>query len=311
MSINYYQIAEQLKENRYILVYGADFKELKKVFSECSNLITIPYPRSNKYIISEIDNHFLNETYKKLSSKTVSYLVKEFRDYFIQYYEETPKNSKNQNLILKKNNNSLKTGKYNSKYRLRLYPAKKETYKTTIFNFEKQMSNKKYWKKSRLNNIPRLIKVNDAQIDYLRENSEKDMETDNLRTYPLKDPVFKKDDTLVLLIDNFSSIRDDSYIIFYTLVHMRNVYIVANTYETEFSHEVKKGTLSYFTWINKQDFKYTAIKQPYFLLIAIILGMGYLASAFLVDFKYSFTLLGTIWIITSWYKYENYSFKKI
>ena len=88
MSINYYQIAEQLKENRYILLYGADFKELKKVFSECSNLITIPYPRSNKYIISEIDNHFLNETYKKLSSKTVSYLVKEFRDHFIQYYEK-------------------------------------------------------------------------------------------------------------------------------------------------------------------------------------------------------------------------------
>ena len=116
---------------------------------------------------------------------------------------------------------------------------------------------------------------------------------------------------MVLLIDNFSSIRDDSYIIFYTLVHMRNVYIVANTYETEFSQEVKKGTLSYFTWINKQDFKYTAIKQPYFLFIAIILGMGYLASAFLVDFKYTFTILGTIWIITSWYKYENYAFKKI
>ena len=100
MSINYYQIAEQLKENRYILLYGADFKELKKVFSECSNLITIPYPRSNKYIISEIDNHFLNETYKKLSSKTVSYLVKEFRDHFIQYYEENPRKSKNQKLIL-------------------------------------------------------------------------------------------------------------------------------------------------------------------------------------------------------------------
>lgn len=309
MSIKYYQIAEQLKENRYILLYGADFKELKKVFSECSNLITIPYPRSNKYIISEIDNHFLNETYKKLSSKTVSYLVKEFRDHFIQYYEENPRKSKNQKLINKKNNNDI-IEDYNSKYRFRLYPAKKETVETTIFDFE-QMSNKNFIIKSKLNNFPKLFKVNSTQADSLLDNSEEFMETDNIKIYPLKEPIFKKEDTLVLLIDNFSSIRDDSYIIFYTLVHMRNVYIVANTYETEFSQEVKKGTLSYFTWINKQDFKYTAIKQPYFLFIAIILGMGYLASAFLVDFKYTFTILGTIWIITSWYKYENYAFKKI
>ena len=310
MSINYYQIAEQLKENRYILLYGADFKELKKVFSECSNLITIPYPRSNKYIISEIDNHFLNETYKKLSSKTVSYLVKEFRDHFIQYYEENPRKSKNQKLINKKNNKNI-TDDNKSKYRFRLYHAQKETVETTIFNFEKQMSNKTHLKKSKLNNFPKLFKVNTNQTDFLMEHSKEVMETDNIISYPLKEAIFKKEDTLVLLIDNFSSIRDDSYIIFYTLVHMRNVYIVANTYETEFSQEVKKGTLSYFTWINKQDFKYTAIKQPYFLLIAIILGMGYLASAFLVDFKYTFTILGTIWIITSWYKYENYAFKKI
>lgn len=309
MSINYYQIAEQLKENRYILLYGADFKELKKVFHGCSNLITIPYPKSNKYIITEIDNHFLNETYKKLSSKTVSYLVNEFRNHFIQYYEETPKNSKKQNLLNKTKEN-LKTENRNPKYRLRLYPVKKETVETTIFDFE-QMSNKNFIKKSRLNNFPKLFKVNNTQIDSLMENSEEDMKIDKIIIYPLKEPIFKKDDTLVLLIDNFSSIRDDSYIIFYTLVHMRNVYIVANTYETEFSREVKKGTLSYFTWINKQDFKYTAIKQPYFLFIAIILGMGYLASAFLVDFKYTFTILGTIWIITSWYKYENYAFKKI
>ncbi|WP_295722507.1 hypothetical protein [uncultured Methanobrevibacter sp.] len=306
MSINYYQLPEQLKENRYILLYGADFKELKKVFNDCSNLITIPYPRSNKYIITEIDNNFLDESYKKLSSKTVSYLVKEFRDHFIQYYEETPNKSKNQKLSLEKSNENLKKEDHNSKYRLRLYPAQKETVETTIFNFE-QTSNKNFMKKSRLNNFPKLFNVNNSPI----ENFEQDMETDNIITYPLKDSIFKKDDTLVLLIDNFSSIRDDSYIIFYTLVHMRNVYIVANTYETEFSQEVKKGTLSYFTWINKQDFKYTAIKQPYFLFIAIILGMGYLASAFLVDFQYTFTILGTIWIITSWYKYENYAFKKI
>lgn len=305
MSINYYQIPEQLKENRYILLYGADFKELKKVFSECSNLITIPYPRSTKYIITEIDNHFLDETYKKLSSKTVSYLVKQFRDYFIKYYEENPMKSKNQNLINQKNNKDI-TEDNNSKYRLRLYRAQKETVETTIFNFE-QMPNKNFMKNSRLNNFPKLFNVNNSQI----ENFEEDMEIDNIVTYPLKDPIFKKDDTLVLLLDNFSSIRYDSYILFYTLVHMRNVYIVANTYETDFSQEVKKGTLSYFTWINKQDFKYTAIKQPYFLFIAIILGMGYLASAFLVDFKYTFTILGTIWIITSWYKYENYAFKKI
>ncbi len=284
MSINYYRIAEQLKENRYILLYGADFKELKKVFSECSNLITIPYPKSNKYIISEIDNHFLNETYKKLSSKTVSYLVKEFRDHFIQYYEENPIKSKNQKLINKKNNKDI-TEDYNYKYRFRLYPVKKETVETTIFDFE-QMSNKNFIKTFRLNNLPKLFKVNTTQTDSLMENSEEAMETDNIITYPLKEAIFKKEDTLVLLIDNFSSIRDDSYIIFYTLVHMRNVYIVANTYETEFSQEVKKGTLSYFTWINKQDFKYTAIKQPYFLFIAIILGMGYLASAFLVDLLY-------------------------
>ena len=120
------------------------------------------------------------------------------------------------------------------------------------------------------------------------------------------EPSFSKD-SVIIVIDNFDKLKISSYPIFETLFNMDNVYIIANAYTDEFSHRIQKLILSHFNVVNENKNKTILIKQPFLLLISLMLGMIYLAVAYIINPQYmsAFVVLGAVWIVTSWYKFEN------
>ena len=130
----------------------------------------------------------------------------------------------------------------------------------------------------------------------------------NVSSYPYA--VFNQD-TVILLFDNFSRIKENTFILFDTFFDFSNIYIVANTYDDEFSIKAKRSILYNFLQVNEEENKMIIVKQPYLVFIAILFGILYLAIAFVIEFKYAFIILGSIWITTSWYKFENFLLNKM
>lgn len=118
-------------------------------------------------------------------------------------------------------------------------------------------------------------------------------------------------DTIILLFDNFSRIKENTYMLFDTFFDFNNLYIVANTYDDEFSIKTKRSILYNFLEVNEHENKMIIIKQPYLVFIALLFGALYLSLAFVIEFKYAFIILGAIWITTSWYKFENFLLNKM
>jgi hypothetical protein len=137
---------------------------------------------------------------------------------------------------------------------------------------------------------------------------ENNISLDNVSSYPYA--VFNQD-TVILLFDNFSRIKENTFILFDTFFDFSNIYIVANTYDDEFSIKAKRSILYNFLQVNEEENKMIIVKQPYLVFIAILFGILYLAIAFVIEFKYAFIILGSIWITTSWYKFENFLLNKM
>lgn len=118
-------------------------------------------------------------------------------------------------------------------------------------------------------------------------------------------------DSVIIIFDNFDKIKISSYPIFEAFFNMDNVFILANAYTDEFSSRIQKLIVSNFYEVNENHNKVINVKQPFLLLISFILGIIYLAVAYIITPAYmsAFVVLGAIWIVTSWYKFENYLLK--
>lgn len=147
------------------------------------------------------------------------------------------------------------------------------------------------------------IYYNDSSYGQKLSYHENNISLDNVSSYPYA--VFNQD-TVILLFDNFSRIKENTFILFDTFFDFSNIYIVANTYDDEFSIKAKRSILYNFLQVNEEENKMIIVKQPYLVFIAILFGILYLAIAFVIEFKYAFIILGSIWITTSWYKFENF-----
>ncbi len=152
------------------------------------------------------------------------------------------------------------------------------------------------------------IYYNDSSYGQKLSYHENNISLDNVSSYPYA--VFNQD-TVILLFDNFSRIKENTFILFDTFFDFSNIYIVANTYDDEFSIKAKRSILYNFLQVNEEENKMIIVKQPYLVFIAILFGILYLAIAFVIEFKYAFIILGSIWITTSWYKFENFLLNKM
>ena len=152
------------------------------------------------------------------------------------------------------------------------------------------------------------IYYNDSSYGQKLSYHENNISLDNVSSYPYA--VFNQD-TVILLFDNFSRIKENTFILFDTFFDFSNIYIVANTYDDEFSIKAKRSILYNFLQVNEEENKMIIVKQPYLVFIAILFGILYLAIAFVIEFKYDFIILGSIWITTSWYKFENFLLNKM
>ncbi len=152
------------------------------------------------------------------------------------------------------------------------------------------------------------IYYNDSSYSQKLSYHENNISLDNVSSYPYA--VFNQD-TVILLFDNFSRIKENTFILFDTFFDFSNIYIVANTYDDEFSIKAKRSILYNFLQVNEEENKMIIVKQPYLVFIAILFGILYLAIAFVIEFKYAFIILGSIWITTSWYKFENFLLNKM
>ena len=152
------------------------------------------------------------------------------------------------------------------------------------------------------------IYYNDSSYGQKLSYHENNISLDNVSSYPYA--VFNRD-TVILLFDNFSRIKENTFILFDTFFDFSNIYIVANTYDDEFSIKAKRSILYNFLQVNEEENKMIIVKQPYLVFIAILFGILYLAIAFVIEFKYAFIILGSIWITTSWYKFENFLLNKM
>ena len=141
------------------------------------------------------------------------------------------------------------------------------------------------------------IYYNDSSYGQKLSYHENNISLDNVSSYPYA--VFNQD-TVILLFDNFSRIKENTFILFDTFFDFSNIYIVANTYDDEFSIKAKRSILYNFLQVNEEENKMIIVKQPYLVFIAILFGILYLAIAFVIEFKYAFIILGSIWITTSW-----------
>ena len=152
------------------------------------------------------------------------------------------------------------------------------------------------------------IYYNDSSYGQKLSYHENNISLDNVSSYPYA--VFNQD-TVILLFDNFSRIKENTFILFDAFFDFSNIYIVANTYDDEFSIKAKRSILYNFLQVNEEENKMIIVKQPYLVFIAILFGILYLAIAFVIEFKYAFIILGSIWITTSWYKFENFLLNKM
>ncbi|MGN0093313.1 MAG: hypothetical protein ACI37V_02550 [Methanobrevibacter sp.] len=152
------------------------------------------------------------------------------------------------------------------------------------------------------------IYYNDSSYSRKLSYHENNTSLDDVSSYPYA--VFNQD-TVILLFDNFSRIKENTFILFDAFFDFSNIYIVANTYDDEFSIKAKRSILYNFLQVNEEENKMIIVKQPYLVFIAILFGILYLAIAFVIEFKYAFIILGSIWITTSWYKFENFLLNKM
>lgn len=152
------------------------------------------------------------------------------------------------------------------------------------------------------------IYYNDSSYSQKLSYHENNISLEDVSSYPYA--VFNQD-TVILLFDNFSRIKENTFILFDTFFDFSNIYIVANTYDDEFSIKAKRSILYNFLQVNEEENKMIIVKQPYLVFIAILFGILYLAIAFVIEFKYAFIILGSIWITTSWYKFENFLLNKM
>lgn len=152
------------------------------------------------------------------------------------------------------------------------------------------------------------IYYNDSSYGQKLSYHENNISLEDVSSYPYA--VFNQD-TVILLFDNFSRIKENTFILFDTFFDFSNIYIVANTYDDEFSIKAKRSILYNFLQVNEEENKMIIVKQPYLVFIAILFGILYLAIAFVIEFKYAFIILGSIWITTSWYKFENFLLNKM
>lgn len=144
---------------------------------------------------------------------------------------------------------------------------------------------------------------------------------DESQKYFLKDLNFERfmeyekadfdENSIILVFDNFDKIKINSVPVFETFFELSNIYIIANTYSDEFQYEVDKLIISNFYEFNSNNIIAIDITQPFFILVALILGAVYFSIAYTLTHNVSaFVILGAIWISTSWYKFENYFVKK-
>lgn len=152
------------------------------------------------------------------------------------------------------------------------------------------------------------IYYNDSSYSQKLSYHENNISLEDVSSYPYA--VFNQD-TVILLFDNFSRIKENTFILFDAFFDFSNIYIVANTYDDEFSIKAKRSILYNFLQVNEEENKMIIVKQPYLVFIAILFGILYLAIAFVIEFKYAFIILGSIWITTSWYKFENFLLNKM
>ena len=152
------------------------------------------------------------------------------------------------------------------------------------------------------------IYYNDSSYSQKLSYHENNISLEDVSSYPYA--VFNQD-TVILLFDNFSRIKENKFILFDAFFDFSNIYIVANTYDDEFSIKAKRSILYNFLQVNEEENKMIIVKQPYLVFIAILFGILYLAIAFVIEFKYAFIILGSIWITTSWYKFENFLLNKM
>ena len=152
------------------------------------------------------------------------------------------------------------------------------------------------------------IYYNDSSYGQKLSYHENNISLEDVSSYPYA--VFNQD-TVILLFDNFSRIKENTFILFDAFFDFSNIYIVANTYDDEFSIKAKRSILYNFLQVNEEENKMIIVKQPYLVFIAILFGILYLAIAFVIEFKYAFIILGSIWITTSWYKFENFLLNKM
>lgn len=152
------------------------------------------------------------------------------------------------------------------------------------------------------------IYYNDSSYSQKLSYHENNISLEDVSSYPYA--VFNQD-TVILLFDNFSRIKENTFILFDAFFDFSNIYIVANTYDDEFSIKAKRSILYNFLQVNEEENKMIIVKQPYLVFIAILFGILYLAIAFVIEFKYDFIILGSIWITTSWYKFENFLLNKM
>ena len=119
------------------------------------------------------------------------------------------------------------------------------------------------------------------------------------------------DDSIILIFDNFDKIKINSIPVFETFFELKNVYIIANTYSDEYQYEINKLIISNFYELNSNEIIAIDITQPFFILVALILGAMYFSISYTLTHNISaFVILGAIWISTSWYKFENYFVKR-